>query len=136
MTSEVILRKTKKCCPPNVSIHRKSVDRAMYPRKAKKLELLSFRVFLWEVEELTQHCIHNVKISFITLLPTFVIKFVYQKALIQIFHSSILLQKYLCEFTTWEHKLNKWFCTQKPVLNVCFKNFWYTKIKIWHVNFN
>ena len=29
---------------------------------------------------------------------------------------------------TLEHKFKQWFCTPKPVLNVCFKDFWYTKI--------
>jgi hypothetical protein len=34
------------------------------------------------------------------------------------------------EFTTREHKFKRWFCTQNPVLNVRFKDFWYTKINL------
>ena len=29
----------------------------------------------------------------------------------------------LCEFTELAHKFKKWFCTQKPVLNVRFTRF-------------
>ena len=36
----------------------------------------------------------------------------------------------LCEFTTLEHKFKRWLCTQKPVWNVRFKEFWYTKINL------
>ena len=35
-----------------------------------------------------------------------------------------------CEFTAIEHKFKSWFCTQKQVLNVRFKDFWYTKINL------
>ena len=28
----------------------------------------------------------------------------------------------LCEFTALEYKFERWFCTQKPVLNVHFKD--------------
>ena len=40
------------------------------------------------------------------------------------------LRNNLCEFTTREHKFNERFCTQITVLNVRFKDFWYTKIYI------
>ena len=36
-----------------------------------------------------------------------------------------------CESTALEHKFKRWFSTKKPVLNVSFKDFWYTK-KIQH----
>ena len=34
----------------------------------------------------------------------------------------------LCESTALDHKLKRWFGTQKPVLIVRFKDFWCTKI--------
>ena len=36
-------------------------------------------------------------------------------------------QPNLCESTALENKLKRWFFTQKPVLNVSFNDFWYTK---------
>jgi hypothetical protein len=66
-------------------------------------------------------------------------RFVYQKALIRTFKPAFLLQSNVCEFTAREHKVKRLFCTQNPVLNVCFKDFWYTKInltKIWYDEFN
>ena len=42
------------------------------------------------------------------------------------------------EFTALEHKFKRWFCTQKPVLNVRFKDLWNTKInltQIWYDKF-
>ena len=54
--------------------------------------------------------------------------FVYQKYLILTFHSSFWLQNNLYKVTTREHKFKRWFWTQKPVLNLFSKNFWYTKI--------
>ena len=62
--------------------------------------------------------------------------FVYQKALIRTFHISVLT---ICTITAIENEFRKGFCTQKPVLNVCFKDFWYTKInptQIWYDKFN
>ena len=35
----------------------------------------------------------------------------------------------LCEFTALEHKFKRWFCTQKSVLKVRFKDFWYKRNK-------
>ena len=67
-----------------------------------------------------------------TTLPTPYRKifFVYQKALIQTFHTSFSLKNNLCEFTIRKHKFNRWFCTEKPVLNVHSNDFWYTKINL------
>ena len=48
-----------------------------------------------------------------------------KKALIRTFHISFWLQNNLCEF-----KFTKWFCTEKLVLNVGFKDYWYTKISV------
>ena len=42
---------------------------------------------------------------------------------------------YFCESTALEHKFKRWFCTQKPVLNVRFKDFLYARInptQIWY----
>ena len=64
-----------------------------------------------------------------------IIVFVYQKALIRTYHTNFLTTQFLCEFTALEHKLRRWFCTLKPILNVRFKEFWYTKInptQIWY----
>jgi hypothetical protein len=41
----------------------------------------------------------------------------------------------ICKSTALEHKFKRWFFSQKPVLNVRFKDFWYTKInptRIWY----
>ena len=49
------------------------------------------------------------------------------------------LHNNICESTALEHKFKWWFCAQKAVLNVRFKDFWYTKInpnQIWYDNFN
>ena len=49
-----------------------------------------------------------------------------------------LIQNNLCEFTTLEHKFNRWFCTKHLVLNVYYKDFWYTKTnlnQIWYDEF-
>ena len=57
--------------------------------------------------------------------------FVYQKALIRPFHTNLNL----CEFTALEHKFKRSFCTQKPSLNVCFKDLWFTKVnptQLWY----
>ena len=40
--------------------------------------------------------------------------FVYNKALTQTIETNF------SEFTALEHKFKKWFCTQNPVLNICF----------------
>ena len=56
-----------------------------------------------------------------------IIIFVYQEALIKTFHTSFLTTHSLCEFTALEHNFKRWFCAQKPDLNVLFKDFWYTK---------
>ena len=53
--------------------------------------------------------------------------FVYQKALILAFHTPFWLHNKPLWIRT---QLQRWFCTQKPVLNVWFKYFWYTKIYI------
>ena len=60
------------------------------------------------------------------------ISFVYQKALIITFHTSFLTT----QFTDLEHKFRRLFCL---VLNVRFKDFWYTNInpiQIWYDTFN
>ena len=45
--------------------------------------------------------------------------------ILQTFHASFLTtQHFFCEFTTQKHKFKRWFCTQKPVLIVRFKDFW------------
>jgi hypothetical protein len=51
--------------------------------------------------------------------------FVYQQALIVTEDVPLVfwLQSSLCEFTKVEHKFKRWFCTQKPALNVRFKYF-------------
>ena len=62
-------------------------------------------------------------------IKTYTLKniFVYQKAWIQYFTPVFLLQNNLCEFTAWEHKFKRWLCTQKPILNICDKEFWKPK---------
>jgi hypothetical protein len=65
--------------------------------------------------------------------------FVYQKALIRTFNTNFLTTQDLCESTALEHKFKRRFLTQNPVLNVNFKDFWYTKInptQIWYDKFN
>ena len=72
-------------------------------------------------------------------IPLIFNTFVYQKTIIQTFHSSFLTTNCLCEFTTREYKFNRWFCTQKLVLYVQFKDFSYTKTnltQIWYDKFN
>ena len=57
--------------------------------------------------------------------------FGYQKAFIRTFHTSSLTL--IIHSTKTQFK--RGFCTQKPVLNVRFKYFWYTKInptQIWY----
>ena len=62
--------------------------------------------------------------------PRFLLKykiyFVYQNSLIRTINTTFFLNN-LWEFTTKEQKFKRWFCTQKPIFNVCFKDFWYTK---------
>ena len=47
------------------------------------------------------------------------------------FHTNISHQLFdctinnLCEFKALEHKFNRGFCSQKTILNVRFKDFWY-----------
>ena len=48
------------------------------------------------------------------------INFVFQKALIQTFHTSFLT--ILCEFTAQEHKFKRWFCNQTLVWFLVYKN--------------
>ena len=36
----------------------------------------------------------------------------------------------LFELTALEHKLKRLFCTRNPVLNIRYKDFWYTKINL------
>ena len=55
------------------------------------------------------------------------LSFVYQKPLIRTFTQFF---KYLCEFTTPEHKSKRGFCTQELVSNGLSKDFWYTKINL------
>ena len=38
------------------------------------------------------------------------------------------LHNYLCEFTALEQKFKRSYYTHKPILNVRFKDFWYTKL--------
>ena len=59
---------------------------------------------------------------------------VYQKALIQTFHSSFLTNNNLCEFTMLEHEF-KVIWTQNSVLNVRFKDFGILT-QIWYDEFN
>ena len=49
-------------------------------------------------------------------------------ALLRTFHTSFLTTNSLFEFTTPEHKFIRRICTYKPVLNIRFKDFYYTKI--------
>ena len=84
------------------------------------LSLLHFKIFLRK---------HN----FNYILTSFILNYIKQnwflctkKALIRTFHTSFLHNN-LCEFTSLEHYL---LCTQKPGLNIRFKEFWYTKIYI------
>ena len=55
--------------------------------------------------------------------------FVYQKAFIRTIHTSFMSPNILSEFTALEQKFKGWFCTQKPVLHVRLKDFWYIKVK-------
>ena len=43
------------------------------------------------------------------------------------FTQVVCLQINLCEIKTREHKFKRRFCSQKTVLNVCFRDFWYTE---------
>ena len=83
----------------------------------------------------------DLKVKEIKILSIYfeyeLIYIVYQKALIRTFLTR--LHNNLCEFTALEFKFNILFCTQKPVLNIRFKDFWYTKInltQIWYDEFN
>ena len=63
-----------------------------------------------------------------------ILNFVYKH-----FTSAFWLQNNLWEYPALDHKFKIWFCTQKLVLNVHFKDFWYTKInltQIWQDEFN
>ena len=46
------------------------------------------------------------------------------------FTPAFWLQNSLCKFTTREHKSKRWSCTEKPGLNIRFKDFWYTKLNL------
>ena len=61
------------------------------------------------------------------------INIVYQKALIRTFHTSFLIHSNFSEFTALQHKFKSNFVLQNPVLNRCFKDFWYTKINLTHI---
>ena len=37
---------------------------------------------------------------------------------------------YIITFVNYKHKCKRWFCTQKQILNVRFKDFWFTKINL------
>ena len=57
----------------------------------------------------------------------------------KIFLELKMLRTLTFEFTALEHKFKSFFCTQKSVLNDCFKDLWYTKIhptQIWYDKFN
>ena len=65
--------------------------------------------------------------------------FCLNKALIQTFPYNFITLYNLCDFTIREHKFCRKFCAQRPILNVCFKDFWYTKInptQIWSYKIN
>ena len=77
-----------------------------------------------------QKCLHGLSSDYYEL----------KESLIRTFHTSYLtIHNNACEFTALEHKFKGWFCTQKPGLNVHFKDFLYTKInpaQIWYDKFN
>ena len=57
------------------------------------------------------------------------------------FTPDILQHNRIFEFTALEHRFKRWFFFEKPVLNVRFKDFWYTLYKInptqiWYDKFN
>ena len=64
---------------------------------------------------------HSIPGTFFYANCTWPLK-IWKKYFLPVIHNN------LCELTPLEHKFKRWFCTQKPVLNVRLKDFWYTKI--------
>ena len=55
------------------------------------------------------------------------------------FTPAFWLHNNLTELTALKHEFKGWFGTQKPVLKVCFKDLWFTKInptQIWYDKYN
>ena len=48
----------------------------------------------------------------------------------KLWYKHFTLDFWLCELIALEHKFKRWFCTQKPVLKVSYKDLWYTKINL------
>ena len=76
-----------------------------------------FTMYTWNI------CILNI---FVIYCKNFIC-FEYQKALIRTIHTSFWLQNYLWEFTSWDHKFKRWYCSNSKVR---FKVFCYAKINL------
>ena len=83
-----------------------------------------FKDFWCAKIKLTQVGITNSK------FPSHATRIFNLKWLIIVFAKPNLSQKYILYARKLKYTFKRWFCNQKPVLNVCYKDLWYTKINL------